>query len=60
MHNADIEHDEIHVQPTENDQEIELTLDEILHSRNDNARALHRENSSENARLLRHGFRFGS
>ena len=53
MHNADIERDEIHVQPTENNQGIELTLDEILRSRNDNARALHGENSSENAQLLR-------
>jgi len=50
MHNADIERDEIHVQ---NDQGIELTLDKILCSWNDNARALHGENSNENARLLR-------
>ena len=53
MHDADIERDEIHVQPLANDQGIEITLEEILRSRNGNARALHGENSSENARLLR-------
>ncbi len=52
MHNADVEHDEIHVQPLANDQGIEITLEEILRSQNGNARALHRENSNENARLL--------
>ena len=48
MHDADIERDEVHVQPLANDQGIEITLEEILRSRNGNARALHRENSSEN------------
>ena len=49
MHNADIERDEIHIQPLANDQGIEITLEEILWNRNGNARALHGENSSENA-----------
>jgi hypothetical protein len=52
MHDTDIERDETQVQPAENDQGINLTLDEILRSQNDNARALQGENSSDKARLL--------
>jgi len=46
MHIADVEHDEIHVQPHNSDQGVEITLEEILRNRNGNVRVLHRENSS--------------
>ena len=52
MHDTDIERDETQVQPAENNHGINLTLDEILRNRNDNARALQGENSSNNTRLL--------
>ena len=48
MHNTDIECDEIHVQPTENDNGIDLTLKDILCSQNGNTRVLHRKNLSKN------------
>jgi len=53
MHNADIERDKIYVQPGEDNQRIDITLEVILQSRSGNARALHGENMSENAQLLR-------